>query len=64
MAATHDVSAEGRRAALKQAAAFAPRVQANSGEGSALLGKETYERLLGALQVPKLPLGTASIVKQ
>lgn len=63
MAATHDVSAEGQRAALKQAAAFAPRVQVNSGEGSALLGKETY-KLLGAEQVPKLPLGTASIVKQ
>lgn len=64
MAAPCDISAEGQRAALRQVAAFAPRVLANSGEGCALPGKEAYEPLLGAEQFHELPLGTALIVNQ
>jgi len=64
VAGTHDISTAGQRAALRQAAAFGPRVLANSGGGCALLGREIHEPLLAAEQFHELPLGTASTVNQ
>lgn len=58
------ITAEGHRPTLRHAAAFAPRVLANSVERCALLGKEIYEPLLGAEQFNELPLGRALIVNQ